>query len=256
MKKENKVEVLGIYFDNVNMNDAILKCEEFLASDASHLIVTPNPEIVMKAREDSEYKDILNNKASLVIPDGIGIIKGAKILGTPMKERVAGYDLICNLLEKYKDGSKSFYFWGSKPNIANIAKEKLLEKYPNIKIIGTEDGYFDEEKKKKIIEDISQKKPDILLVGVGFPKQEKLINELLPLNIFKIAIGCGGSIDVLSGTVKRAPKLFIKLHIEWAWRLIKEPTRIGRMMVLPQFLKEVKKVKKTRRRPIDSWTST
>ena len=246
MEKNNRIEVLGVYFDNVNMNEAVEKCATFLESDSSHLIVTPNPEIVMKAKEDIEYKDIINNKASLIIPDGIGIIKGAKILGTPLKERVAGYDLICNLLEKYKDGSKSFYFWGSKPNIANIAKEKLLEKYPNIKIIGTEDGYFDEEKKKKIIDDIATKKPDILLVGIGFPKQEKLINELLEKNIFKIAIGCGGSIDVLSGTVKRAPKLFIKLHIEWSWRLIKEPSRIGRMMILPKFLKEVKKEAKAK----------
>ena len=237
----DRVEVLGVYFDNVDMNEAISKCAEMLEGNKSNLLVTPNPEIVMKAKEDQEYKDILNNKASLVIPDGIGIIKGANILGTPLKERVAGYDLICNLLEKYKDGSKTFYFWGSKPGIEEIAKKNLEEKYPKIKIVGVDDGYFDDEKKKKIIAKISELKPDVLLVGIGFPKQEKLINSLLDKNIFKLAIGCGGSIDVLSGTVKRAPKLFIKLKIEWAWRLIKEPTRIGRMMVLPKFLREVKK---------------
>ena len=239
----NRIDVLGVGFDNVNMNEAVERCDNMLSGDTSNLIVTPNPEIVMKAKEDEEYRKILNS-ASLVIPDGIGIIKAANILKTPLKERVAGYDLICNLLEKYQDGSKSFYFWGSKPHIAEIAKEKLLEKYPNIKIIGTEDGYFDEEKKQRIIEDITNKKPDILLVGIGFPKQERLINDLLSKNIFKIAIGCGGSIDVLSGTVKRAPKIFIKLHMEWSWRLIKDPRRIGRMMVLPKFLKEVKKVAK------------
>ena len=243
----DKVEVLGVYFDNVNMNEAISKCDEMINGDKSNLLVTPNPEIVMKAKEDLEYKEILNNKASLVIPDGIGIIKGANILGTPLKERVAGYDLICNLLEKYKDGSKSFYFWGSKPGIAEIAKKNLEAKYPSIKIVGVDDGYFDDEKKEKIIAKISELKPDILLVGIGFPKQEKLINSLLDKNIFKLAIGCGGSIDVLSGTVKRAPNLFIKLKIEWAWRLIKEPTRIGRMMVLPKFLREVKKEAKNKK---------
>ena len=243
-----KVEVLNVFFDNVNMDEAIKKCEEMLNGEKANLIVTPNPEIVMKAKEDDEYKDIINNKASLVIPDGIGIIKGAKILGTPLKERVAGYDLICNLLEKYKNGEKTFYFWGSKPGIADIAKQKCEEKYPNIKIVGTDDGYFDDAKKEQIINKISELKPDILLVGVGFPKQEKLINSLLEKNIFKIAIGCGGSIDVLSGTVKRAPKLFIKLHIEWSWRLIKEPSRIGRMMVLPKFLKEVKKEAKSKKK--------
>ena len=235
-----RIDILGVGFDNVNMDEAVAKCENMLNDDKSNLIVTPNPEIVMKATEDADFMKVLND-ASLVIPDGIGIIKASNILGTPLKERVAGYDLICNLLEKYKDGSKTFYFWGSKPTIAQIAKDKLEEKYPDIKILGVDDGYFDDEKKAQIIEKISELKPDILLVGVGFPKQEKLITELLPKNIFKIAIGCGGSIDVLSGTVKRAPKLFIKLHIEWMWRLIKQPTRIGRMMVLPKFLNIVKK---------------
>lgn len=239
-----KIDVLGVKFDNVDMQEAIEKCKEFISGPNSNLIVTPNPEIVMSAKENEDFKNIINN-ASLVIPDGIGIIKAANILNTPLKERVAGFDLICNLLELYKDGSCTFYFWGSKPGIAELAKQKLEEKYPNIKIVGVDDGYFDDNKKMEIIEKIRTLKPDILLVGTGAPKQEKIINELLPENIFKIGIGCGGSIDVLSGTVKRAPKLFIKLHIEWAWRLIKQPSRIGRMMVLPKFLQEVKKVAKS-----------
>lgn len=238
----NKVNVLGVNFNNVDMNEALERCKVFLKGDNGNLIVTPNPEIVMRAKDDNEFKAIINN-ASLVIPDGIGIIKGANILGTPLKERVAGYDLICNLLELGKDGSISFYFWGSKPGIAEMAKQKMEEKYPNIKILGADDGYFDDTKKAKIIEKISEVKPDVLLVGVGAPKQEKIINELLEKSIFKIGIGCGGSIDVLSGTVKRAPKLFIELHLEWFWRLLKEPTRLPRMMVLPKFLKEVKKSK-------------
>jgi len=119
----SKIDVLGIKFDNVNMQEAVAKCQDFISSDTSNLIVTPNPEIVMSAKDNPEFKNIINS-ASLVIPDGIGIIKGARILGTPLKERVAGYDLICNLLELYKDGSHTFYFWGSKPGIADLAKEK------------------------------------------------------------------------------------------------------------------------------------
>ena len=241
-----KINVLGINFDNVNMNDAINQCNEFINSNTSHLVVTPNPEMVMLAKENSEFKDILN-QASLVIPDGIGIIKGANILGTPLKERVAGYDLICNLLALYQDGSHTFYFWGGKPGIAEMAKQKMEEKYPRIKILGVDDGYFDEVKKQEIIAKIRNAKPDILLVGLGMLKQEKVIYELLRENLFKIGIGCGGSLDVLSGTVKRAPKLFIKLHMEWSWRLIKQPSRIGRMMVLPKFLKEVKKIAKQKK---------
>ena len=235
-----KIDVLGVKFNNVTMDEAVAVCEDFLKGDSGNLIVTPNPEIVMKAKDDEEFKQIINS-AELVIPDGIGIIKAGKILKTPLKERVAGYDLICNLLEKHSDGSASFYFWGSKPGFAAEAKEKVEAKYPNIKIVGTHTGYFKPEEEAEIVEEIRQLKPDILLVGIGFPRQEKMIHKYKAEGFFKIGIGCGGSIDVLAGEVKRAPKLFIKLHLEWFYRLLKEPTRFKRMLVLPQFIKEVKK---------------
>ena len=239
----DRVQVLGVGFDNVTMDEAVEKCMSFLSDNNSNLIVTPNPEIVMCAKDDPEFKEIIN-RASLVIPDGIGVIKGAKILGTPLKERVAGYDLICNLFEQGKDGSISFYFWGSKPGVAEMAKDKIKEKYPELNVVGTHHGYFKPEEESEIIEEIRNLKPDVLLVGLGFPKQEKTINKYLNENIFKIAIGCGGSIDVIAGTVKRAPKLFIKLHLEWFYRLLKQPTRFKRMLVLPKFIQEVKKSKK------------
>lgn len=237
-----RIKVLDIGFDNVTMEEAIEKCKEFIKSDTGNLIVTPNPEIVMRAKDDENFKNIINS-AELVIPDGIGIIKAGNILGTPLKERVAGYDLICNLLELYKNGDATFYFWGSKPEYAKEAKELLEKKYSNIKILGTHNGYFKPEEEQEIIDEIRNLKPDILLVGTGAPKQEMLINKYKSEGFFKIGIGCGGSIDVLAGRVKRAPKLFIKLHLEWFYRLLKEPTRFKRMLVLPQFIKEVKKSK-------------
>ena len=239
----NKITILGVQFDNVTMKEAILKCENFLASNTGNLVVTPNPEIVMRAQDDKEFKEIINH-AELVVPDGIGIIKAGKIQNTPLKERVAGYDLICNLLEKYKDGSATFYFWGSKPGYAQEAKEKLERKYPNIKIVGTHTGYFTPEEETQIVNEIKTLQPDILLVGTGAPKQEKIIHKYQHEGFFKIGIGCGGSIDVLAGKVKRAPKLFIKLHLEWFYRLLKEPTRWKRMLVLPKFIQEVKKQQK------------
>lgn len=239
----NKISVLGVNFDNVNMAEAVDKCKEFLKGEDGNLIVTPNPEIVMRAKDNEEFKNIIN-EAALVIPDGIGIIKAGKILGTPLKERVAGFDLICNLLEEGKDGSISFYFWGSKPGVADTAMQKVKEKYPDINILGAHTGYFSPEEEEIIVEEIKNLKPDVLLVGLGAPKQEITINKYINDNIFKIGIGCGGSIDVLAGAVKRAPKLFIKLHLEWFYRLLKQPTRFKRMLVLPQFVKEVKKSKK------------
>lgn len=235
-----RINILGINFDNVNMTEAVDKCKAFLSSDTGHLIVTPNPEIVMRAKDNPEFKELINN-ADLVIPDGIGIIKAGNILGTPLKERVAGYDLICNLFEEGKDGSISFYFWGSKPGIAEKAKQKIQEKYPKLNVLGTHNGYFNESEEKEIVEEIKTLKPDVLLVGLGMQKQEMIINKYLNDNMFKIGIGCGGSIDVISGEVKRAPKIFIKMHLEWFYRLLKEPTRLKRMMVLPKFIKEVKK---------------
>ena len=238
-----KIPILGINFDNVNMEEAVKKCMNYLSEEKGHLVVTPNPEIVMRAKDDPEFKRIIN-EAALVIPDGIGVVKGAKILGTPLKERVAGYDLICNLFEQGKDGSISFYFWGSKPGVAIAAMEKIKEKYPNLRVLGAHTGYYTEEEEKEIVNEIRELKPDVLLAGLGFPKQEKTINKYLNEGFFKIGIGCGGSIDVIAGEVKRAPKLFIKLHLEWFYRLLKQPSRWKRMLVLPQFMKEVKKVAK------------
>ena len=213
-----KIPILGINFDNVNMEEAVKKCMNYLSEEKGHLVVTPNPEIVMRAKDDPEFKRIIN-EAALVIPDGIGVVKGAKILGTPLKERVAGYDLICNLFEQGKDGSISFYFWGSKPGVAIAAMEKIKEKYPNLRVLGAHTGYYTEEEEKEIVNEIRELKPDVLLAGLGFPKQEKTINKYLNEGFFKIGIGCGGSIDVIAGEVKRAPKLFIKLHLEWFYRL-------------------------------------
>ena len=239
----NKINVLGVNFDNVNMAEAVDKCKTFLKGDRGNLVVTPNPEIVMRAKDNTEFKDIIN-EASLVIPDGIGIIKAGQILGTPLKERVAGYDLICNLFEEYKDGTVTFYFWGSKPGVAEKAKEKIKEKYPSLNVVGSHTGYFTSEEEEQIVEEIKELKPDILLVGLGAPKQEMIINKYLYSGMFKIGIGCGGSIDVIAGEVKRAPKIFIKMHLEWFYRLLKQPSRWKRMLVLPKFVKEVKKSKK------------
>ncbi|MBE5821734.1 MAG: WecB/TagA/CpsF family glycosyltransferase [Clostridiales bacterium] len=235
MENVNKINVLGINFNNVKMQDAVNKCNEFLLSDKLNMIITPNPEIVMHARKNEEFKNIINN-SELVIPDGIGVIYGSKILKTPLKERVAGFDLICNLFENTESSvEKKVYILGAKPGVAQIAKQKLEEKY-NLKVVGLQDGYFNQDAIPEIIENINLSGANILLVGLGMEKQEKFIYDNKDKLNVKIAIGCGGTIDVFAGTVKRAPKIFQKLGLEWFYRLLKQPSRIGRMMVLPKFL--------------------
>ncbi len=241
----NKIDILGVEFDNINMQEAIEKCNNFLDSGKLNYIVTPNPEIVMVAKEDEEFKKILN-EANLVIPDGIGIIIASKILNKPLKQRLPGFELICNLFENSKK-EKRVYLLGSKPGVCELAKENIEKKY-NVKVVGLHDGYFKEDEEISIIEDINESGANILLAGMGMKKQEKLICKYKDNLNVNIAIGCGGTIDVFSGTVKRAPKLFQKLGLEWLYRLIKQPSRFKRMLVLPKFLliilfKEKRKIK-------------
>lgn len=229
-----KINILGVNVDNVNMDGAVEKVLGFLSEDAPHAVFTPNSEIIMAAYKDEEFCKELNG-ASLIIPDGIGVVYASRILKAPLPERVPGFDLATNLIEKLQDGSKSFYFFGGKPSVAEKAKENLLSKYPHLNICGLADGYFDDEKEKLIIEDIKSKKPDILFVCLGAPKQEKWINKHKDELGAKVLMGIGGSLDVFAGTVERAPEFYRNHGIEWLYRLIKQPSRFVRMLALPKF---------------------
>lgn len=234
------VDVLGVSISKVTMREATSKVKEFVHSETFHSIYTPNPEIVMLAKNDSAFHQILE-EADLVVPDGIGVVIASKLKkGEKLPERVAGYDLVQNTMkEAVKEGYK-YYFFGSKPGISDEAAVKMREAYPGIQIVGTRNGYFKPEDEKEIIADINASGANILLVALGAPRQEKWIeaNKHLMPNI-RVAIGVGGSLDVMSGNVKRAPITFQKLGLEWFYRLLKEPTRFKRMLVLPKFLIKV-----------------
>lgn len=234
------IDVLGVSISKITMEEATRKIREFVRSDSFHSIYTPNPEIIMLAKNDPEFHQILE-EADLVVPDGIGVVIASRIKkGEKLPERVAGYDLVQNTMkEAVKEGYK-YYFFGSKPGISEKAAEKMREAYPGIQIVGTHDGYFKPEDEAQIIEDINASGANILLVALGAPRQEKWIEankHLLPH--VRVAVGVGGSLDVMSGTVKRAPEAFQKLGLEWFYRLLKEPTRFKRMLVLPKFLVKV-----------------
>ncbi|WP_069998801.1 WecB/TagA/CpsF family glycosyltransferase [Cellulosilyticum sp. I15G10I2] len=237
---QEKIEVLGVPFDNVTMNEAATRVSQFVASPEVHTVFTPNPEIIMLAKKNEKLFAILK-KASLVVPDGIGVVIASKIRkGGILKERVAGYDLVQNTMKQAAGKGYKYYFLGSKPGVAKEAAKQMAITYPGIQIVGTHDGYFKPEETFDIIEDINKSKANILLVALGAPKQEIWIDENKHLlKHVKVLIGVGGSLDVMAGVAKRAPLLFQKTGLEWFYRLMKQPTRITRMMVLPQFLIEV-----------------
>jgi len=233
-----RINVRGVYFDNVDLNEATAIAEEFLRDESSipKVIHTPNSEIVQLCIEKNEYYDIINS-ADLIIPDGIGVIKAAKILGRPLqKGKVAGVELFERIVDMSQKSGARLYFLGGKPGVAEIAVEKLKEKYPGISMAGVRDGYFKDENIDEIISAINESGADALFVCLGVPKQECFMRENRDKLNVKLMGGFGGSLDVFAGNVKRAPKIFINLGLEWFYRLMKEPKRIGRMMKLPKFL--------------------
>lgn len=237
------IYVLGVPFDAVTMEQAVEKVKGFLCEKGQHIICTPNPEIVMEAQNDDKLMNILKS-ADLVVPDGIGIVWASKYSEKKLTERVAGYDLVQKLFDEVKDTEHTVYFFGGAPGVSLAAAKKMEQKYPNLKIVGGHNGYFDEKEEKRILNDIKKLSPSILLVGLGSPKQEKWIYENIRLTNVKVAIGVGGSFDVMSGKIKRAPDIFCKMGLEWFYRLVTQPSRIVRMMRLPKFALTVLKNRK------------
>lgn len=237
------MDILGVRIDEVSMDDAVERAGSFLESGNFHMIFTPNPEFIMIANKDPEFRNILNS-SHLNIPDGNGIVWASHKIGVGLKERVAGFDFIHKIFNLGKDRDISFYFLGSKKGIADKAKEEIEAKFIGIDILGVHDGYFDESEEEDIIQEINRLKPDVLLVAMGCPKQEKFIYRNRNLLNAKIAIGVGGCFDVISGNVKRAPQLFIKLKMEWLYRGITDFRRLRRLTMIPKFIIKVIKNKK------------
>ena len=228
-----KLDVMGIQFDNVTMGEAIAKADVLLKEDRCHYCITPNAEIAYDAMHNPELLDIINH-ADLVLPDGAGVVLGAKILKTPLKGKVAGVDFADQLLHLLANEGKSVYLLGSKPGIAELARDKMLEKHPGLTVAGLADGYFQDE--QEVINRINLCHPDVLFVCLGAPKQEQFMARHQRELQVRLMIGLGGTLDSFAGTVKRAPKWMIKLQMEWLYRLIKEPRRFKRMLRLPKFV--------------------
>ena len=242
----DKLSIMGVRIDNLSMDEVLKIAEEKIEKNEQYIIYTPNTEFIMMCQKDEEFLNLMN-ESDINIPDGIGLIYAGKIKKHPLKEKVGGYDLSVNLLKMANDKGLKLYVVGGKPGVAEAAMENVREKYPGIKIVGAQHGYFKgthlgkkgHEEELAVIEDINKHQPHILFVGFGAKKQELWIEYNKDLINANVIIGNGGTLDGLAGIVKRAPDIFIKLGLEWLYRLMKEPKRIKRQIVLPVFMLKV-----------------
>ena len=200
-----------------------------LKNDKKMFIVTANPETFMLSENDGEMQKLLLDKESTLVPDGIGIVKAANMLGYKIEERITGIDIAEKFLEYGNELNKTIYLLGAKQEVIDSMHEVINKGYPNLKIIGSSDGYVKD--RDAVFKKIVSKKPDIILVALGIPAQEKIIYKYLDKFDKGIFVGVGGSFDVMSGHKKRAPKIFIKLNLEWLYRIAKEPKRLKRFKV-------------------------
>jgi len=239
----NKTNVLGVNIDVITMECAVETVLDFFEENSVKTIYTVGPEIAMYARKDAAYAEMLN-AGDLVTPDGVGVVYASKLNKTKLTQRVGGCDLCTQLFIKMAELGKKAYFLGGAPGIAEKAKTNVECDFPGLKIVGVNDGFFyDEkgniivEKEKLIIENINQLQPDLLLVGTGAPKQERWISANKNKLNCRVVIGVGGSLDIYAGNVKRASKFWVKLNLEWLYRLLSEPRkRLKRQLKLPLFV--------------------
>ena len=235
-----RIDVLGVGFDNVTMAEALARGAELLQSGGCRYVVTPNPEIVETCRGDAEAMAAVNG-ADLVLPDGIGVIYGARMLKTPLKERVPGIEFGTGMIEYCAKSKKSVYFLGAKPGVAEQAAENLKRRFNGLIVAGTADGYFEDDAAAAAA--ICESGADMALVCLGAPTQEKFMAKYGEATGAKLLLGLGGSLDVFAGVARRAPDFYVNHNLEWLYRLVKNPSRIGRMMKLPLFLLHVAKEK-------------
>lgn len=217
--------------------------EKRMSNDEKTFIVTANPETLMIGAENLEFDSVLKKESTIIVPDGIGVVKAANILKYPVKERVTGVEIVEKLFELLEKQGKKLYLLGAQKIVIEALVKKIGKKYPHVDIVGYKDGYIKD--KDAAFEEIAALKPDVVLVALGIPAQELLINRHFDKFEKGIFVGVGGSFDVLSGMKKRAPKIFIELNLEWFYRIVSEPKRIKRFYTSNiKFIAKINKMRK------------
>lgn len=236
------VNLFGINISKLGMKETMRSLTEAVESGKPHQVITANPIMVMAALEDPAYMKIMQ-EAEMVVPDGTGVVWASAKAGNPVAERVTGFDLLHELMKESERRAWRIYLLGSAPEVIQAAKERLQNLYPKAVIVGARDGYFSGNEDQQVVEAIKAAAPQILFVARGADTQEPWIAKYKQELGVPLMMGVGGSLDVISGRTKRAPKLMQQMHMEWLYRLLKEPTRFRRMLALPKFAVKVLKEK-------------
>ncbi len=231
-----RLRLFGVPFHRLGFEDALARAERFADQTVPHLIATPDTTALMRARTDPRLRDCYA-RADLVTADGTGIVWAARWLGAPLPGRVTGIDLMTALCARAARRGRRVYLLGAKPGVAAAAAARLRARFPGLQVVGTEHGYFDDD--DDAVARVRAARPDLLFVGMGVPRQERwLVENRRKLGV-PLMMGVGGSFDVLSGRLRRAPRLWQRLGLEWLYRLCLEPHRLGRALCIPAFLGRV-----------------
>ncbi|ENJ9655712.1 WecB/TagA/CpsF family glycosyltransferase [Clostridium botulinum] len=230
-----KTEMLGYSIFNGSKEELLNIIDKYKKVN----IISGNPEVLYNGLNNEELFKNFTDKNSIIIPDGVGVVLASKIIKNPVKEKIAGIELMDGILEKCNENGKAVYLLGTTEDVLKECEKKLLIKYRNLNIIGKNNGFFDMDDCKDILKDIKELKPYALFIAMGCPRQEKFISKYMDELPCKIYMGVGGSFDVFAGKVKRAPRWMINCNLEWLYRVAKEPYRIKRLASIPKFLLKV-----------------
>lgn len=239
--------ILGVPVVPYTMDEAVAKLTQDTLQQKRNFVVTANAEIIMMAQADKDYKTLLAETADLILPDGAGTVWAGNYLGYTVPERVAGYDLYLRLLEEAARNKIPVYFFGGKPGIAEEAAEEGKRRWPGLHVAGCRNGYFSAEEEPEIIDGINGSGAAMLFAALGAPKQEKWLAQYRDRLKPCLLMGIGGSFDVLAGKMQRAPKWMQDAKLEWLFRLMKQPSRFGRMLALPKFVFAVRDEKRKKK---------
>ncbi|MDI3298873.1 MAG: WecB/TagA/CpsF family glycosyltransferase [Bacillota bacterium] len=246
---KQRIRILGVPVDAVTMREAV---ERILAwceapGERMRVVLTPNPEIIMATQGDAHLRAWLE-QADLLTPDGVGIVWAAARLGHPLPERVTGIDLLERLLAEGAPRGLRVFLLGGAPQVAELAERAIERDHPGLRVVGTYHGYFGPDEESYVLDHIRALEPQLLVTGMGMGRDQRWLVAHREVTGAAVGLGVGGALDVLAGLKPRAPRWMIRAHLEWLYRLVREPSRWRRQLALPRFVLAVERQRRSLRR--------